>query len=237
MISIEWDTFSNMNVLIIVPAYNEEESIVDTIDELNSIVPHRSFLIINDGSRDSTRQICLSRGYTMLDLPANVGLTYGFQAGIKYALRHGYDAVLQFDADGQHEARYIEPMIAQMEQTGDDIVIGSRFISKKKNYSARMIGSRLISLFIRLTAGAKLTDPTSGMRLYNRKMMTIFESMNDFGPEPDSLAYLVRKGANISEIQVQMRDRIAGESYLNLVSSVKYMLRTCISILFVQWFR
>ena len=68
-------------------------------------------------------------------------------------------------------------------------------------------------------------------------MMTIFESMNDFGPEPDSLAYLVRKGANISEIQVQMRDRIAGESYLNLVSSVKYMLRTCISILFVQWFR
>ena len=226
-----------MNVLIIVPAYNEEESIVSTINELSSVIPHRNFLIVNDGSRDATRQICKDHGYTMLDLPANVGLTYGFQAGVKYALRHCYDAVLQFDADGQHEARYIESMITQMEQTGDDIVIGSRFLSEKKDYSPRMIGSRLISLFLKLTTGITITDPTSGMRLFNKRSMDVFARMNDFGPEPDSLAYFIRKGAHISEVQVRMRERAAGESYLNLASSIKYMARTCISILFIQWFR
>lgn len=226
-----------MKVLIVVPAYNEEESIVTTIDELESVVPQLDFLIVNDGSRDATRRICLEHGYRLLDLPANVGLTYGFQAGVKYALRHDYDAVLQFDADGQHKASYIEPMINRMTNNGDDIVIGSRFLTQKKGLSPRMIGSRLISFFIWLTTGTKLTDPTSGMRVFRGQTLEAFGRMNDFGPEPDSLAYLIRKGARVSEIQVEMRERAAGESYLNVVSSAKYMLRTCVSILFVQWFR
>lgn len=226
-----------MNVLVVVPAYNEEESIVATVKELTAVVPELDYLIVNDGSRDGTRRICMEHGYRMLDLPANVGLTYGFQAGVKYALRHGYDAVLQFDADGQHEASYIRPMIEQMSNQGDDIVIGSRFLTRKKDFSPRMIGSRLIALFIMLTTGIRLTDPTSGMRVFGGWTLKTFGRMNDFGPEPDSLAYLARKGAHISEIQVEMRERAAGESYLNVINSVKYMLRTCISILFVQWFR
>lgn len=226
-----------MNVLIVVPAYNEEESIVSTIEELKSIAPQYDYLIINDGSRDATRQICIERRYNLLDLPANVGLTYGFQAGVKYALQHGYDAVLQFDADGQHDAAYIQPIVNQMMSSNSDIVIGSRFKEQSKDYSPRMIGSRLISLFISLTCGKHLTDPTSGMRLFSRRSMNYFCRMNDFGPEPDSLAFLIRKGLTVSEVQVSMRDRYAGESYLNLANSVKYMLRTCISILFIQWFR
>ena len=226
-----------MNTLVIIPAYNEEESIEKTVTELTTVAPKTNFLIVNDGSRDSTRAICLQHDYNLLDLPANVGLTGGFQAGAKYALRNGYDAILQFDADGQHMPEYISPMVHKMEESKADIVIGSRFVSEAKDRSARMIGSRLISFMIRLTTGARITDPTSGMRLFNRKAMGYFARMNDFGPEPDSLTYLMRHGLTVSEVQVHMRERAAGESYLNLSRSIEYMLRTCISILFIQWFR
>lgn len=226
-----------MKTLIIIPAYNEEASIESTIEELVSVVPEMDFLIVNDGSRDNTRNICLQHSYNMLDLPANVGLTGGFQAGVKYALRHGYDAAIQFDADGQHMPQYIQLMEQEMERSKSDIVIGSRFVHEAKDHSARMIGSRLISCMIRLTTGARLTDPTSGMRLFNRKALEYFDRMNDFGPEPDSLAYLIRHGLSVSEVQVYMRERTAGESYLNISRSVEYMLRTCVSILFIQWFR
>ena len=100
-----------------------------------------------------------------------------------------------------------------------------------------MIGSRLICGMVRLTTGKVLTDPTSGMRLFNRKMIEVFASKNDFGPEPDSIAYLMHHGAKVVEVQVEMRERQAGESYLNFARSIEYMLRTCVSILFVQWFR
>ncbi len=226
-----------MNVLVIIPAYNEEESIVSTVEELQRDAPGLDFLVVNDGSSDGTRDLCRARGYTLLDLPVNLGLTCGFQAGCQYAVTHGYDAAIQFDADGQHEPRYIAPMIACMEREEADIVIGSRFVSEKKSFSARMIGSRLISGMIRLTTGARIADPTSGMRLFNRRALEAFASKNDFGPEPDSVAYLIRKGAKAAEVQVEMRERVAGESYLNLTRSAQYMLRTCVSILVVQWFR
>lgn len=226
-----------MNLLIVIPAYNEEESLVATIDELQRIAPGYDFLIVNDGSRDATRNICIEHHYTMLDLPANIGLTGGFQAGVKYALRHGYDAVIQFDADGQHMPHYIAPMIAEMEASNCDIVIGSRYVTEKKPYSARMIGSRLIAAMMRLTTGKRINDPTSGMRLFNRNALAYFDRMNDFGPEPDSIAYLMRKGLTVTEIQARMRDRSAGSSYFNIARSAEYMLRTCISILFIQWFR
>lgn len=226
-----------MKVLAIIPAYNEEDNIVHTVEELKSVVPNLDFVVINDGSRDNTRKICLEHKYNLLDLPANIGLTGGFQAGVRYAIQHHYDAALQFDADGQHEPHYIEPMIDCMLRTNADIVIGSRFVEHKKDYSARMIGSRLISFFIRITTGATIGDPTSGMRLFNAASLSTFAEKNDFGPEPDSIAYLIRKGAKVSEVSVQMRERTAGTSYLSVGRAVEYMMRTCISILFVQWFR
>ena len=226
-----------MKVLVIIPAYNEEDSIVQTVEELISAIPDLDFVVINDGSSDHTRRICLEHKYNLLDLPANIGLTGGFQTGARYAIQHGYDAAIQFDADGQHDPRFIPRIVACMEETEADIVIGSRFVGHKKSYSMRMIGSRLISLMIRLTTGIKLSDPTSGMRLFNAKTLRIFASKNDFGPEPDSIAYLIRKGAQISEVGVNMRERAAGTSYFNIARAAEYMLRTCISILFVQWFR
>lgn len=226
-----------MRVLALIPAYNEQDSLAATVEELLSSNAGCDYLIVNDGSSDGTEAICRERGYRHVTHPTNLGLAAGFQTGVTYALSHGYDAVVQFDADGQHVASYIPKLIREMERTGADIVIGSRFVSERKSLSARMMGSRLLSALIWLTTGKRISDPTSGMRLYDRAMMREFARRFDFGPEPDSVAYLMRHGAKVSEVQVEMRDREAGESYLNLRRSISYMARACTSILLVQWFR
>lgn len=226
-----------MKLLVIIPAYNEEDCIVETVTELCRVVPDVDALIVNDGSTDETGALCRRERYNFLDLPINVGLSAGFQAGMKYAWRHGYDCALQFDADGQHRPEYIKPMLDAMREDEADIVIGSRFVSKKKNASARMAGSALISFLIKLTTGKKLFDPTSGMRMYNRRAMGEFVKRFDFGPEPDTLAYLIRKGFKVVEVQAEMRDRETGESYLSFSKSIMYMARSVVSILIVQWLR
>lgn len=226
-----------MRVLAVIPAYNEEESIVPTMEEFLDTDTGCDYVIINDGSSDETESICRKHGYNVISHPTNLGLTAGFQTGVKYALANDYDAVIQFDSDGQHVPNYIRSMVEKMERDGVDIVIGSRFVKRKKSFSARMIGSRLITASIKLTTGKTITDPTSGMRLFNRAMMEEFAKRFDFGPEPDSVAYLMRKGAKVSEVQVRMRDRTAGESYLNFAKSISYMARVVTSILIAQWVR
>ncbi len=226
-----------MKTLAIIPAYNEEESIVDTVEELKAIAPQIDYVIVNDGSKDNTLAVCREHGYNVLNLPVNVGLTGGFQAGMKYAWEKGYDYAVQFDADGQHRPAFIQKMVDAAVAQDADIVIGSRFVTEKNQASARMTGSALISGMIKLTTGKRIKDPTSGMRLYDRDMIKRFVYEADFGPEPDTVAYLIRQGANVVEVQADMRDRTAGESYLSFSKSISYMMRTCMSILFVQWFR
>ena len=195
------------------------------------------FIVINDGSSDATAQLCRQKGYPLLDLPVNLGLAGAFQAGIRYAWRKGYDAALQFDGDGQHEASCIPLLMTAAEETGADIVIGSRFLTQKKPFSARMFGSRMLTVAIRLTTGQKLTDPTSGMRLYNRKVIERIADNINYGPEPDTLAYLIRSGVKVSEVQVEMHERMAGTSYLTLGRSINYMLNMVVSIFVLQFFR
>ena len=225
-----------MKVLVIIPAYNEEENIERVVTHLSEQYPQYDYVIINDGSKDDTAKICRRNNYEIIDLPVNLGLSGAFQTGMKYAYRNGYDCAVQFDADGQHRPEYIEAMMQKMEE-GYDMVIASRFVEEKKPWAARMIGSRLIAGAVRLTTGAKITDPTSGMRMVNRKLMKAFALNINFGPEPDTVSYLIRMGAKVTEIQATMDERIAGESYLNLVNSVKYMARMLISILLIQIFR
>ena len=227
-----------MNVLVIIPAYCEEDSIVQTVEELKETLPNIDYVIINDGSTDNTEKICRDQNYNTITMPLNVGLTAGFKVGMSYARLHHYDAALQFDADGQHNPIYIKNMIEEMETNNQDIVIGSRYIDSNQNtHSLRLIGSNLITALIKLTTRQYLSDPTSGMRLYNKDMIKLFSERDDFGPEPDSVAYLIRKGAKVSEVPVKMRDRAAGKSYLNPRNAIAYMLRTCTSILLLQWFR
>ncbi|MGN0624939.1 MAG: glycosyltransferase family 2 protein [Oscillospiraceae bacterium] len=226
-----------MRILIVIPAYNEQENIERVVDDLIQNYPQYDYLVVNDGSKDRTAAICREKGYHFLDLPVNLGLAGAFQAGLRYADRMGYDMAIQFDGDGQHDPKYIAGMAAKMEKESLDVVIGSRFWEKKKPFSLRMLGSRMIQLAIKITTGVTIKDPTSGMRLFNRSMIHEFAHNLNYGPEPDTIAYLLRGGAKVQEVQVEMNERIAGESYFNLKRSIEYMTRMCMSIVLIQWFR
>ena len=226
-----------MNLLIIVPAYNESASIVRVIEELREKVPQYDYLIINDGSKDNTAEICREHGFRMVDLPVNLGLTGALQTGMRYAYEKGYDAAIQIDADGQHDPAYIPEMVRIMEEKGADLVIGSRFVNEKKPKTLRMFGNTIIEAAIRLTTGKKLTDPTSGMRLYNRKLIKEMAYGVNYSPEPDTVSYLLRCGAKVEETQVTVRERSAGESYLSMSRSIRYMTQMCMNIMFIQWVR
>lgn len=223
-------------ILVIIPAYNEEENICTVVEGILSGYPELDYIVVNDGSADHTAQICRDHGYHLLDLPVNLGLAGAFQAGMKYAYRNGYGYAIQFDADGQHLPEYIEPMRKKMDE-GYDIIIGSRFVTEKKPRSMRMLGSNLISWAIRLSTRKNIKDPTSGMRMFNRIMISKFANSLNFGPEPDTISHLIRNGVRVSEIQVKMQERMAGESYLNAYKSVVYMIRMMCSILIIQNFR
>ena len=226
-----------MKVLIIIPAYNEEANIEKVVTNLKEVCPQYDYVVVNDGSKDRTADICRKNGFSLIDNPINLGLSGSFQSGMKYAIRMGYDAAIQIDGDGQHDVAYIPQMVDLMEKEQLDIVIGSRFVSEKKPWTPRMIGSRILSAGIWMTCGKHIKDPTSGMRLYGRKMLTEFATKLNYGPEPDTICYLIRCGAKVEEIQVNMRKRMAGHSYFNFFSIFKYMIRVCSSILFMQWFR
>lgn len=225
-----------MRTLLIIPAYNEEGSLASTIESLKASSFDGDYLVINDGSKDRTAEICRENEYPFLDLPVNLGLAGAFQAGMKYAYRHHYDCAIQFDADGQHLPEYI-PLLEKAVQE-NDIAIGSRFVTKKKPSSMRMLGGNLIEVAIKLTTGETIKDPTSGMRAFNGRMIEQMAKGLNFGPEPDTVSYLIKRAdAKVVEVPVEMAERTAGESYLNLGNSAKYMLRMTVSILFMQVIR
>ena len=157
---------------------------------------------------------------------------------MRYANYYGYEYVVQLDGDGQHCPEYIADMLSCMERTGADIVIGSRFKTERKPVTARMIGSQIITYAIWITTGGKyIGDVTSGMRLFNKRMIKMFGYRINYRPEPDTLAFLLNQGVKIEEVQVSMRERVAGDSYLNLKNSFYYMLHVLFNILFFQWVR
>jgi glycosyltransferase involved in cell wall biosynthesis len=226
-----------MRVLAVIPAYNEEEALAGTVNGLIAACPDVDYLVINDGSSDDTERVCLENGFHHLRMPINTGLTSVFRTGMKYALRHGYDAVVQFDADGQHDPNYIDLMAQEMASSNADIVIASRGAAGGGAVGARGIGAKLITALIRTATHQVISDPTSGMRLYGRSMVEKFARDFDIAPEPDTISLLIRKGAKVVEVPAEMRERQGGTSYLRFMSSIRYMLRTCISLLLFQWFR
>ena len=226
-----------VKILAIIPAYNEEECLADTVSELTSVCPVVDYLVVNDGSHDHTPQICDELHLNHIDMPVNCGLTSGVKAGMKYAYRHGYDMAVQFDADGQHRPEYIPSMVEAMEQQDADIVIASRNLAGGGAVGARGTGAKLITALIKHATGQLITDPTSGMRMYNQHMIEVFAKDFDISPEPDTISLFIRKGAKVVEIPAEMRERQGGTSYLRYFSAISYMARTCLSLLLFQWFR
>lgn len=223
-------------LLIVIPAYNEEENIKNVVELIKNQYDQYDYIVVNDGSKDRTADICYENGYEILDLPVNLGLAGAFQAGLKYAYKKDYQYAIQFDADGQHKPEYISNMLERIKE-GYDIVIGSRFVCIRKDRSMRMIGSRIITVAIKLTTKVRISDPTSGMRMFSRKMIEEFAKNLNYGPEPDTISYLIKNGAKISEVPVTMDERQFGISYLNIAGSISYMLKMLISIIFLQNFR
>jgi len=226
-----------MKILIMIPAYNEELNIVRVVDELVTDYPQYDYVVINDGSKDRTAEICREHNYNLIDLPINLGLSGAVMAGMRYALQNGYDAAIQFDGDGQHRPEYIETMQKELAEGNADVVIGSRFVTEKKPKSMRMLGSNVISAMIRLSTGFRLNDPTSGMRMFGKDVIKEFALNINYGPEPDTISYLIKKGMKVKEVQVHMDERIAGESYLTFTRSMRYMIMMSFSIVFIQKFR
>lgn len=226
-----------MKVLIIIPAYNEEKNLKRVITRLQQVCPQYDYVVVNDGSTDLTEQVCRQNRYPCISLPANLGIAGAVRAGMKYASQKGYDMALQFDADGQHLPEYIQDMVDCMERERCDVVIGSRFLGSKMPFSIRAVGAKMITAAIRLTTGKYLSDPTSGMRLYDKRVIAQFIKDENSAPEPDTLSYLFRLGADIREVKVEMADRIEGSSYLTPVNASKYMIQMLMSICVFQWFR
>lgn len=223
-----------MKLLIIIPAFNEAESLKGVIEHLRSVCPNYDYIIVNDGSTDETQAMCEKNNYNFINQPYNQGLAEAVRTGMKYALENGYDAALQFDADGQHLPEYIDSMVEVMEQTDCDIVIASRFLTEKMPLRMRTVGGKMISAAIRKTVERNITDPTSGMRLYNSNIINAFLQNNILRPEPDTLTFLLRMGADIREVQAKMEDRMNGQSYLSPLNATKYMIRVLFSILYAQ---
>lgn len=225
-----------MKVLVIVPAYNEALNIEKTVNDLKTNAKPYDYIVINDCSKDNTKEVCEKNKFNMISLPINYGLTSGIQVGMKYALENDYDIAIQFDGDGQHNAIYLKNLVEEIEKNGFDIVIGSRFVTSKKPKTLRMLGSNMIELAIRLVTGKKITDPTSGMRAYNKKAIKEFVENASLTPEPDTIVYMIKKKLKVKEIQVEMSEREFGESYLNAFKSIEYMLSMLFSILFIRVF-
>ena len=222
-----------MKTLIIIPAYNEalniEKTVKDVLDNTNY-----DYIIINDCSKDNTKEVCEKNNFHILSLPINYGLTSGIQVGMKYAYQNKYDIAIQFDGDGQHQAKYLKDLINEIENKNCDVAIGSRFVTVKKPHSLRMLGNNLISLCIKITTGKRIKDTTSGMRAYNRQAIEEFVKNKSLTPEPDTLVYMIKRGMKIKEVQVEMSDREFGESYLKPLKAIEYMFNMVFSILFIR---
>ena len=223
-----------MKKLVIIPAYNEEASIVNTVQDILDHAPGFDYVVINDCSKDRTLQRCRENGLNVIDLPVNLGIGGGIQTGYRYAVEHGYDVAVQFDGDGQHDASYLQAMADQLERDDLDMVIGSRFIENEgfQSTGLRRFGINFFKFLIKLLYGGTITDATSGMRMCSRRVMEEFsvDYPQDY-PEPETVARLLRKKYKVQEIPVVMRERSAGTSSINPAKSVYYMIKVSLAIL------
>ncbi len=223
-----------MKKLAVIPAYNEAGNIEKTVQDITENAPSFDYIIINDCSKDKTAEICQKSGFHIINLPVNMGIGGGVQTGYLYALRNGYDIVVQFDGDGQHDAIYLEKMAEVLEKEKIDMLIGSRYIAKEgfQSTGIRRIGIRFFTSLIKMLTGRKITDPTSGMRMINRKVLQVFaeDYPRDY-PEPESVVTLLKKGMIVKEIPVRMKERKEGVSSISPVNAIYYMIKVSVAIL------
>ncbi len=220
--------------IIIIPAYNEAGNIVNTVMDIKKSAPDFDYLVVNDCSTDNTLEILKENKFKYINLPINLGIGGAVQTGYRYAYYHGYETAVQFDGDGQHDAAYLGTLLYTLQSSGSDMVIGSRFIQNEGFQSSKLrrVGIRYFTRLIKLTTGQVITDPTSGMRMINRRLLKEFANSypKDY-PEPESAVTALKRGYRISEVPVKMRSRAEGESSISMGKSVYYMIKVSLAIL------
>ena len=219
--------------IVIIPAYNEEKSIVKTVQDICEHAPEFDYVIINDCSTDRTLSVCRKHHLHVLNLPVNLGIGGAVQTGFLYAHKNGYDYAVQFDGDGQHDAQYLQKMRDYMIEQNADMLIGSRFLEKEgfQSTGMRRFGIRYFSALIKFLTGQKITDPTSGMRMINRDILAMYsESYPKDYPEPESVVAIINSGKKVMEYPVIMRKRMEGTSSISPLKSVYYMIKVSLAI-------
>ncbi len=225
---------TRVRLLVIIPAYNEEESLGRVIHRVHEAAPNADIVVINDGSTDATPAIAETLEAKVLSLPYNLGIGSAMQTGFIFARDRGYDVAVQVDGDGQHDPSEIKEIVECLETSPADIVIGSRYV-EDRGYETpwqRKIGILVLSGLISLLVRQKITDPTSGFRALNRQAILFCAAAYPFDyPEPESVVLFARAGLKIQEIPVTMNPRYGGQSSITPIRSGYYMVKVILSIL------
>ncbi|MCL6570974.1 MAG: glycosyltransferase family 2 protein [Bacillus sp. (in: Bacteria)] len=222
-----------MKVLAIIPAFNEEAGLLRVAEQFKGI-NDVDIVVINDCSKDATSVLGKKIGFNVIDLPCNLGIGGAVQTGYKYARDHGYEIAVQVDGDGQHNPSYIKELIKPIQEGRSDMVIGSRYLKKEGFQSTllRRVGINYFSFLIYLLQKKRITDPTSGFRACNRRVIELFSSRypNDY-PEPESIVYLLRNNFQTEEVPVVMNERFGGESSISSLKSIYYMIKVSLAMI------
>ena len=225
-------------VLFVIPAYNEEENIENVLKEIKRDVNYADILVVNDCSKDGTAEIVRNNNVKCIDNVFNMRYAMAVQTGIKYAYKHGYDYVIQFDADGQHIAKEAEKLYKKSKETDCDIAIGSRYLINT-GYPCpffRRIGTRIFEKVIKLFCHTRIADPLSGFQCLNRKVIERYAKMGNYPEFPDAnlVIEMLLLGYKIEEVPVKMRLREVGESmHGGIIKPIKYMINMFYTIFFI----
>ena len=222
-------------ILLIIPAYNEEENILKVCKTIKEFDNNIDYVVINDGSKDNTLKILQENNLNHINLVHNLGIGGAVQTGYKYAYENGYDIAIQFDGDGQHDVRYVRTICEPLINGQADMCIGTRYLDKTssefQSTFMRRLGKDIISLMIKICCKQKITDPTSGFRAANKKIIELFAKQYPVQyPEPESTVDILKRNYRVVEKPVSMNERQGGKSSINPLKSADYMIKVSLAI-------
>jgi len=231
-----------LKILVVIPCFNEQDAIVDVVSQLmeaRANIPYAQidYLVINDCSTDQTKQILVEHQINHLNLPINLGIGGAVQTGFLYAVNHNYDACIQMDGDGQHPADQLHKLVKAYIDSGVELVIGSRFVGEQSFRSSyfRRLGINYFRYLIKLLTGIEIFDSTSGFRLYGKRAIAVFaQDYPDEYPEPETILIVSKHKWLIKEVSVQMEARLTGASSIGGWSSIYYMIKVTLALLFTN---
>lgn len=224
-----------MKVLVIIPCYNEEKNIQNTVTDL--IKNNYDYIIINDGSKDKTLEVIKENNFNYINLSNNLGIGAAVQTGYKYAYDNNYDIAIQFDGDGQHDVEYIKRIIEPIKNKKAAMVIGSRFVGKESEFKStqiRRVGINILSFLLKIFSKKTIKDMTSGFRAVNREIIEIFaRNYPQEYPEPVTNLIIAKRNFIIEEVSVKMKERKHGKSSINALKSAYYMFNVILLFIII----